>query len=86
MDTSVYILERLAEARLDELRAQARLSALRSSAADGRGGGVRLGRALARAGRWLLRPHGRARRGASAGVLAGPRPGVPCADCRGSNG
>ena len=59
MDSGTYILERLVESRLRDLRAaSARAALLRSVRSGDRGFRVTLGEALIRVGRWMLRGHG----------------------------
>jgi hypothetical protein len=56
MDLNSYGMEKLAEARLAELRAaSARAALLASLRPAGHGARAALGEALIRAGRWLLR-------------------------------
>ena len=56
MDVSDYITEKMAAARLDELREQsARLALLDRARGGPRGLAPRLGAALVRLGRWLAR-------------------------------
>lgn len=58
MDTNTYVLEKLTESRLRDLRdAGARAALLSSLRARDRGFRVTLGEAFIRAGRWLLRGH-----------------------------
>lgn len=66
MDLNSYGIEKMAEARLAELRAvSARAALLASLRPKGHGARAALGEALIRAGRWLLRDgavaHGQAR-------------------------
>jgi hypothetical protein len=69
MDFSAYVTEKMAAARLDDLRRESARVSLLHSLSRGRGPlALALGALLVRAGRWLAHGHGPAARNAGVRV------------------